>query len=66
MIGDENTASPDQAVTSGKTPTWWHPLLVRLLKHMMATVYEVDEEVFLIVQISGRNGDALRHSPKRG
>ena len=47
MTGDENSASPDQAVTPGKTRTWWHPLLVRLLKHLMATVYEVDDEVLV-------------------
>ncbi|NLX95381.1 MAG: hypothetical protein GXY83_04325 [Rhodopirellula sp.] len=29
----------------GKTRTWWHPLLARLLDHVLATAYTVLEEV---------------------
>lgn len=29
----------------GKTRTWWHPLLARLLDHALATAYQVSEEV---------------------
>jgi hypothetical protein len=29
----------------GKTRTWWHPLLARLLDHVLATAYRVIEEV---------------------
>ena len=31
----------------GKTRTWWHPLLARLLDHALATAYRVLEEVFV-------------------
>ena len=34
--------SPDQP---GKTRTWWHPLLARLLDHVLASAYTVSEEV---------------------
>lgn len=29
----------------GKTRTWWHPLLARLLDHVLGTAYTVREEV---------------------
>ncbi len=35
---------PDQP---GKTRTWWHPLLARLLDHALATGYRVLEEVLV-------------------
>lgn len=31
----------------GKTRTWWHPLLVRLLDHVLGTAYRVSEEVLV-------------------
>lgn len=31
----------------GKTRTWWHPLLARLLDHALATAYSVWEEVLV-------------------
>ena len=35
----------DEAATPGKTRTWWHPLLVRLLEHELAPAFEVRDEV---------------------
>jgi hypothetical protein len=46
-MNDENSASPDLANRPGKLRTWWHPLLVRLLNHLMATAYEVLDEVLV-------------------
>lgn len=44
-----NDAAPSAAGNSadqpGKTRTWWHPLLARLLDHVAATAYTVSEEV---------------------
>jgi hypothetical protein len=31
----------------GTTRTWWHPLLARLLDHVLATAYRVFEEVLV-------------------
>lgn len=31
----------------GKRRTWWHPLLVRLLTHLMGKAYEVQDEVLV-------------------
>lgn len=31
----------------GTTRTWWHPLLARLLDHVLATAYRVLEEVLI-------------------
>jgi len=45
MSGDETSAKPDQAGPPGKTRTWWHPLFVRLLDHLLATAYTVLDEV---------------------
>jgi hypothetical protein len=39
---------PDPTDTSkppGKTRTWWHALLVRLLDHLLSARYEVRDEV---------------------
>ena len=38
------TAS-DEAGGPGKTRTWWHPLLVRLLKYALSPAFEVRDEV---------------------
>jgi hypothetical protein len=42
--------SPEQPTESasdqpGKTRTWWHPLLVRLLQHELSGAYDVRDEV---------------------
>lgn len=42
--------SPDASEGTGrpgKTRTWWHPLLARLLDHELATAYTVWEEVLV-------------------
>ena len=38
---------PDVADRPGKTRTWWHPLLARLLDHVLATAYTVRDEVLV-------------------
>jgi len=48
MASDENSANSDQGSQQpGKTRTWWHPLLVRLLDHLLATAYTVLYEVLV-------------------
>ena len=37
----------ERADRPGKTRTWWHPLLARLLDHELATTYSVREEVLV-------------------
>jgi len=37
----------ERADRPGKTRTWWHPLLARLLDHELATAYSVWEEVLV-------------------
>ncbi len=37
----------ERADRPGKTRTWWHPLLARLLDHELATAYSVCEEVLV-------------------
>jgi hypothetical protein len=42
--------APDHAEDEqrpGKTRTWWHPLLVRLLDFELAAAYKVQEEVLV-------------------
>ncbi len=41
------TQQPDPSQQPGKTRTWWHPLLARLLDHELATAYTVWEEVLV-------------------
>jgi hypothetical protein len=36
---------PDETGIPGKTRTWWHPLLVRLLEYALSPAYEVRDEV---------------------
>jgi hypothetical protein len=38
---------PAPSERPGKTRTWWHPLLARLLDHELATAYSVREEVLV-------------------
>jgi hypothetical protein len=37
----------DRVNRPGKTRTWWHPLLARLLDHELASAYTVREEVLV-------------------
>ena len=37
----------DRTDRPGKTRTWWHPLLVRLLDHELASAYSVRDEVLV-------------------
>ena len=37
----------DRTDRPGKTRTWWHPLLTRLLDHVLATAYTVRDEVLV-------------------
>lgn len=37
--------SKPQKRRPGKVRTWWHPLLVRLLRHVFGAAYVIDEEV---------------------
>ena len=43
----------------GKRRTWWHPLLVRLLTHLMGKAYEVQDEM-LVGRMPLRVGILLR------
>jgi hypothetical protein len=45
MWQDENES--DQSERPGKTRTWWHPLLTRLLSHELSTAYSVQDEVLV-------------------
>jgi hypothetical protein len=47
MIEDQNTGGYERADRPGKTRTWWHPLLARLLDHELATAYAVRDEVLV-------------------
>jgi len=47
MIEPENPASSELADRPGKTRTWWHPLLVRLLDFLLAKAYAVRDEVLV-------------------
>jgi hypothetical protein len=38
---------PDRTDRPGKTRTWWHPLLARLLDHALASAYTVRDEVLV-------------------
>ena len=47
MTEPEQPDASDRADRPGKTRTWWHPLLARLLDHELATAYTVWEEVLV-------------------
>jgi hypothetical protein len=47
MTQPEKPDSAEPADRPGKTRTWWHPLLARLLDHELATAYSVREEVLV-------------------
>jgi hypothetical protein len=47
MSDAKNAAVSGPAEPLPKTCTWWHPLLARLLDHLLATAYTVVEEVLV-------------------
>jgi hypothetical protein len=47
MSNLDQSDSGDRPDLLGKTRTWWHPLLARLLDHVLATAYTVCEEVLV-------------------
>ena len=47
MTKPDQPDTSDRADRPGKTRTWWHPLLARLLDHELATAYTVWEEVLV-------------------
>lgn len=47
MSESQDPDSNDSGDQPGKTRTWWHPLLARLLDHELASAYSVREEVLV-------------------
>ncbi len=47
MTEPQNTDRSERADRPGKTRTWWHPLLARLLDYELATAYAVRDEVLV-------------------
>ena len=47
MMETEPADASDRTGQPGKTRTWWHPLLARLLDQVLGTAYTVREEVFV-------------------
>jgi len=47
MNEPRHTDNSERADRPGKTRTWWHPLLARLLDHELASAYSVWEEVLV-------------------
>jgi len=47
MTGPDTLDLPDRGDQPGKTRTWWHPLLARLLDHVLANAYTVLDEVLV-------------------
>ena len=45
MPGTCPSGGADRVERPGKTRTWWHPLLARLMDHLLSTGYTVQEEV---------------------
>jgi hypothetical protein len=45
MSGSPEQPTSPSSDQPGKTRTWWHPLLVRLLQHELSGAYDVREEV---------------------
>ncbi len=43
----DSSDSGEHRDAPGKTRTWWHPLLARLLDHVSGTAYQVLEEVLV-------------------
>jgi hypothetical protein len=47
MSTPQNTDGSERQDRPGKTRTWWHPLLARLLDYELATAYAVRDEVLV-------------------
>ena len=47
MTDVPNQPAFDHGDRPGKTRTWWHPLLTRLMDHVLATAYTVQDEVLV-------------------
>jgi len=47
MTEPQSTVRSEGTVRPGKTRTWWHPLLARLLDFELATAYAVRDEVLV-------------------
>jgi hypothetical protein len=47
MNGPQKPDTSERTDGPGKTRTWWHPLLVRLLDHELASAYTVRDEVLV-------------------
>ena len=47
MNGPQTPEASERIDRPGKTRTWWHPLLARLLDHFLATAYAVRDEVLV-------------------
>jgi len=47
MSNYDPSDSSERSGQPGTTRTWWHPLLARLLDHVLATAYRVLEEVLV-------------------
>jgi hypothetical protein len=47
MTKPQNTDGSEREDRPGKTRTWWHPLLARLLDYELATGYAVRDEVLV-------------------
>ncbi len=47
MNGPQPPEASERVDRPGKTRTWWHPLLARLLDHFLATAYAVRDEVLV-------------------
>jgi len=47
MTEPQSTDRSEGSVRPGKTRTWWHPLLARLLDFELATAYAVRDEVLV-------------------
>jgi len=45
MMDSQQPASPERSDQPGKTRTWWHPLLVRMLAFALDSAFEVEQEV---------------------
>ena len=51
-----NQAAFDHGDRPGKTRTWWHPLLTRLMDHVLARAYTVQDEVLVGRLLLGQSG----------
>jgi hypothetical protein len=47
LRGMSDTQNQERSDRPGKTRTWWHPLLARLMDHLLCGGYSVQEEVLV-------------------